>query len=222
MYGYRRGDIGLLRLFLPNELHTVFRAINKMEKSLRDLIARAPSEYFRGVYVEGAVSATRANVLAPGAIGAYTGGSTYNPAQVMRDQSVRSSTKMIDDLLSHVKDKSKVEMPLVELRKLVELTKPNEAASERVWDPVAVAESISQYGTLHHLSTGYVYVDRDRGLKEDRRETQGILEGGEARLVPDDKLTVFMLRTKADRGAEPAWWPQIRFPKGQYAFAFAI
>lgn len=37
MYGYRRKDIGLLRLFLPPQLHTVFKAINKMEKALRDL-----------------------------------------------------------------------------------------------------------------------------------------------------------------------------------------
>lgn len=35
MYGYRRKDIGLLRLFLPPELHILFRAINKMEQGLR-------------------------------------------------------------------------------------------------------------------------------------------------------------------------------------------
>lgn len=39
MYGYRRKDLGLLRLFLPPELHMVFKAINKMERGLRDLIA---------------------------------------------------------------------------------------------------------------------------------------------------------------------------------------
>lgn len=64
MYGYRRKDIGLLRLFLPPELHIVFRAINKMERGLRDLIARRPSEEFRGVYLESGLSATRRNVLA--------------------------------------------------------------------------------------------------------------------------------------------------------------
>src|SRR6185312_13525948 len=32
MYGYRRKDIGLLRLWLPPELHQVFRAINEMER----------------------------------------------------------------------------------------------------------------------------------------------------------------------------------------------
>ncbi len=44
MYGYRKRDIGLLRLFLPQELHLVFKAINKMERGLRELNARQPTE----------------------------------------------------------------------------------------------------------------------------------------------------------------------------------
>ena len=193
-----------------------------MERGLRDLIAEAPGEDFRGVYVEGALNATRANVLAPGAIGAYTGGSIYNPAQVLREASVQASTKRIDEALAGVDDKRHIEMPIAQLRQLVELTKPDETASERVWNPIAVAESISQFSKLQKQDTGYLYIDRDRGLKENRRETQGILEGGETRRVPDDKLTLFLLRTKAEGRAHAAWWPQIRFPKGRYAFAFAI
>ena len=222
MYGYRRADIGLLRLFLPNELHTVFRAIHKMERGLRELIAQAPSEEFRGVYIEGALNATRTNVLAPGAIGVYTGGGTYNPAQVMRDASSESATQKLNKLLQSVGDKTHIRVPLKDLRQLVELTMPDPTASERVWDPIAVAESISQFSTLREQTEGYVYVDRDRGLKEARRETQGILTGGEADQVPDDRLTLFLLRTKAERGMNQAWWPQIRFPRGRYGFAFAI
>ena len=52
MYGYRRKDIGLLRLFLPPVLHRVFKAINKMERGLRELIERRPTEEFRGIYLE--------------------------------------------------------------------------------------------------------------------------------------------------------------------------
>lgn len=222
MYGYRKTDIGLLRLFLPRELHTVFRAIHKMERGLRDLIAQAPSEEFRGVYIEGPLNATRTNVLAPGAIGVYTGGGTYNPAQVIRDSSSRSSTEKLDKLLQPVKDKTYIRIPLKEIRRLVELTMPDQMASERVWDPIAVAESISQFATIRGQDEGYVYVDRDRGLKEARRETQGILTGGEADKVPDDRLTLFLLRTKAEGETSTAWWPQIRFPTGRYGFAFAI
>jgi hypothetical protein len=222
MYGYRRKDIGLLRLFLPRELHDVFKAINKMEMGLRDLIARAPSESFRGIYVGNGLSATRKNILAPGAIGVYSAGGTYNPAQVMRDNKIRESSEKIDSLLASCKNKTFADLSIETLEELVSLTSPDQAKSEHVWDPQAVSESLVQFAKLHGQSTGYVYVDRDRGLAADRRETQGILDSGEARNVPTDKIALFMLRTAAAAGQVSAWWPQIRFPDGRYAFAFAI
>lgn len=222
MYGYRRKDIGLLRLFLPTELHLVFKAINRMERGLRELIARRPSEEFRGVYLETGLSATRRNILAPGSIGVYSGGSIYNPAQVMRDGTVQMSTEKIDKRLAGFKDDHHAEVTIAELQTLIALTMPDQRESERVWDSIAVAESLAQFAKICQQSTGYVYVDRERGLKENRRETQGILEGGEAARVPDDKITLFLLRTKAERGKNAAWWPQIRFPDGRYAFAFAV
>lgn len=222
MYGYRRKDIGLLRLFLPPELHIVFKAINKMERGLRDLIARRPSEEFRGIYLENGVNATRRNVLAPGSIGVYSDGSIYNPAQVMRDESVKTFTDKIDKKLAGLRDNHHTEMPIADLQALIALTCPDQRESERVWDAVAVEESLAQFANLSQQSTGYIYVDRERGLIENRRETRGILEGGEAARVPDDKITLFLLRTKASRGKNAAWWPQIRFPDGRYAFAFAV
>jgi hypothetical protein len=222
MYGYRRKDIGLLRLFLPPELHTVFKAINKMEWGLRELIAQAPSEKFRGVYVEGELNATRRNVLAPGAIGVYSGGNIYNPAQIMRDETVTASTAKINTKLDGIEDKHYEELPMEDLRALIELTVPDERESERVWSRAAVAGSVRQFALLREQKTGYVYVDRERGLEAKRGETQGILTGGEAALVPNDKFTLFMLRTAPGRGKNAAWWPQIRFPKGRYAFAFAV
>ncbi|HJP93609.1 MAG TPA: Z1 domain-containing protein [Pyrinomonadaceae bacterium] len=222
MYGYRRADIGLLRLFLPNQLHTVFKAIHKMERGLRELIAQSPGEEFRGVYIEGKLNATRSNVLAPGAIGVYTGGSIYNPAQVKRDASSLVATNELDKLLADILNKKYARVPLARMRQIVELTRPDDTQSEKVWDPVAVAESISQFASLRKQTHGYVFVDRDRGLKEKRRETAGILSGGEDKLVPNDSVTLFLMRTTAERGTNSAWWPQIRFPVGNYGFAFAI
>lgn len=222
MYGYRRKDIGLLRLFLPQELHIVFQAINKMERGLRELIAQRPTEEFRGIYVESGLSATRKNILAPGSIGVYTGGGSYNPAQLMRDDTVKASTEKIDKKLAALGNKSYVEMPIEDMQALVNLTMPDQKQSERVWNQIAVGESLAQFAKLQQQPTGYVYVDRDRKLEENRRETRGILTGGEADRVPKDKITLFLLRTDAARGKNPAWWPQIRFPDGRYAFAFAV
>ncbi len=222
MYGYRRNDIGLLRLFLPRELHVVFKAINKMEKGLRDLIARNSSEEFRGVYVESGLSATRKNILAPGSIGAYSGGSNYNPAQILRDDSVKPFTEKIDKKVEAIADKGYMEMSIEDMQSLIGWTKPDDAASERVWNPVAIAESLGQFAKLHGEVTGYVYVDRNRDLDANRRETAGVLAGGEFMNVPVNKIVLYMLRTKPRPRKNAAWWPQIRFPDGRYAFAFAV
>jgi hypothetical protein len=163
MYGYRRKDIGLLRLFLPQQLHIVFRAINRMERGLRELIERNPSEEFRGVYVESSLSPTRKNILAPGAIGVYSAGSIYNPAQVLRDESIKETMTKIDEMLERIKPKDYIEMSVEDIRTLIELTKPDERESEQVWDSVAVGESLLQFSKLHQQKTGYVYVDRNRG-----------------------------------------------------------
>ena len=223
MYGYRRKDIGLLRLFLPPELHAVFKAINRMEKGLRDLISRNPDEEFRGVFVESGVRPTRKNILAPGSIGVYSGGSNYNPSQVLRDNTVISSTGKIDKKLERVRNKSAVQMSIEEIKALISLTQPDPTKSEHIWNQTAVAKSLGQFAKINKLKTGFVYVDRDRGLEERRRETQGILSGdGEYRSVPTDKIALFLLRTKAGKGKNASWWPQIRFPDGNYGFAFAV
>lgn len=222
MYGYRRKDMGLLRLWLPPELHQVFRAINEMERSLRTLIAERPSEEFRGVYLQRGLQPTRRNVLAPGAIGVYTGGGTYNPAQILRDETGAKNTPKLDKLLAAIANKQYVEFPISKIQELIRLVAPDASKSQRVWDQLAIAESLKQCADLLGHETGYVYVDRDRDLLSSRRETQGLLTGGEASVVPGNRVTVFMMRTEAHEKSQSVWWPQIRFPGGRYAFAFAI
>jgi hypothetical protein len=193
-----------------------------MEKGLRDLIAKKSHEEFRGVYVESGLSPTRKNVLAPGAVGVYAAGSNYNPAQVTRDAAVVEWTSKIDRKLADVPNKGVKEISIEEIEELVCLTRPDQNASEYVWNSVAVVSSLVQLKTLRRHRTGFVYVDRDRRLEESRRETQGILTGGEYDSVPSDRLALFMLRTKAGNGKNASWWPQVRFPDGPYAFAFAV
>lgn len=222
MYGYRRKDIGLLRLWLPPELHAVFSAINEMERSLRKLIAESPDEEFRGIYLRSGLQATRKNVLVPGAIGVYTGGSAYNPSQVVRDQSTVHNTDLLDQMLSEIGDKDHAELSIKDLQKIIGMTTPDPKQAEHVWDSVAISESLKQCSEIFEQSSGYVFVDRNRDLRESRRETQGILSGGEASLVPNDRVTIFMMRTKAYDDFQATWWPQVRFPSGRYALAFSI
>jgi hypothetical protein len=221
MYGYRRRDIGLLRLFLPEELHQVYRAINEMEKGLRALIARHPTEEFRGIYVESGINPTRRNVLAPGAIGIYSGGSSYNPAQIERTPAIEKFTSLIDAKVIAMGDKTFARVPLTVIVEILDLVRPSPKDAERIWNPIAISESVEHFEKISQHTHGYLYVDRDRDLVASRHETRGILTGGEAGKVPPDLVTLFLLRTTA-AGGQAAWWPQIRFPEGGYGFAFAL
>lgn len=222
MYGYRRKDIGLLRLFLPPQLHVVFRSIYSMEKSLRELIRNNPDQEFRGIFLEGRLKATRRTVLVPGAIGVYTGGGNYNPAQILRSPETAKATAKLDALLSTALDKSYVEMPIPVMQELIELILPDPDAAEGTWNSEAVAGALEKYATIFKKTTGYVFVARKRDLRAVRRETAGVLAGGEGGLVPNDKPTLFMLRSDPYPGAEAAWWPQFRLPNGNYGFAFSV
>lgn len=222
MYGYRRRDIGLLRLWLPPELHTVFSAINEMERSLRRLISENPDEEFRGIYLKSGLKATRGNVLVPGAVGVYTGGGNYTPAQIVRGPTSNKATQEIDRMLTAVPNKGHVSLSISEMQRLILLTMPDPEFSQHVWNTDAIAESLKQCAEIMKQDSGYVYVDRDRDLREARRESQGVLSGGEVSLVPKDRPTLFLMRTKAHGKNSAAWWPQIRFPSGRYALAFSI
>ena len=222
MYGYRRRDIGILRLFLPPELHKVFIAINSMERSLRELIAVQANEDFRGLYVEGNLKPTRKSVLVPGAVGVYTAGASYNPAQIRRCEGDSKNLQKIDQMLAHIDSQKSSEMSVSDMKSLLQMIVPDELEMEHVWDSMAIAECIEQCANIIGSQFGVVYVDRDRDLVERRRETQGILTGGEVSRVRSDLPSIFMIRTAAKPGRPAAWWPQVRFPAGRYAFAFAI
>jgi hypothetical protein len=66
-------------------------------------------------------------------------------------------------------------------------------------------------------------VKRNRELKAERQERQGIISGGEGRLAPTDAPTLFMYRANPnDDGETATWWPQLRFPEGNYVLAFSF
>jgi hypothetical protein len=172
----------------------------------------------------GRVTATRKNILAPGSIGVYSAGGNYNPAQVIREDSVKSYTDRINRKVADIRPKGYKEMSIDEMKALILLTRPDDSQAERVWNSLAITETLDQFAKLRNQSTGYVYVDIDRDLAENRRETAGILTGGEYATVPSDKVALYLLRTRAKpgSGSYASWWPQIRFPAGRYAFAFAV
>jgi hypothetical protein len=222
MYGYRRRDIGVTRLFLPRVLAENFRSVHAMDDALRHLIDSQPDGRFEGLFLRGQVAATRKNVV-PGAIGMYVAGRSVNLRLPLR-KGVAAQTAALDKALAAHPGLTPAVAQITHA-KVVELLKhvkvdPSEGAY--LWNVGAIEAALTQLEKITGNDQAYLVVRRDRDLKQSRAETQGILSGGEDALAPKDRVTLFMYRLKRAGAQEEAWWAQIRFPNGGYAFAFAL
>jgi len=224
MYGYRKNEIGVTRLFLPQKLAEHFRIIHQMEDALRELVSKHPKGKFEGIYISPPLRATRRNVLDPNSIGLYVAGRSYNPAYPLRLESVRKNTEWIDGNLSDFNDKAKGEETTIDfLIELLEKCRPDPEYEIELWDQKTLIVALEKLKSLRG-SKAYIVVRKSRDLREPRRETQGILSGGEESLAPKDAPTLFMYRQNEIPGKKEiaVWWPQLRFPEGNYALAFSF
>jgi hypothetical protein len=222
MYGYRQKDLGVTRLFLPERLTEHFKSIHEMEKSLRDLLHNRDT--FEGLYISGAWAATRSNVLDPNTIGYYVEGSSYNPRKPLRAAAASKTTNWLNGELSKVKDAPPfvtITWPrIMELIEKIELD-PKEGA--QLWDLKAIRTALEVLAKKNKTDKAYLVVKRNRGLEAVRTESHGIIQSAEAALAPTDAPTLFMYRANATPNGEvEVWWPQLRFPDGEYVMAFSF
>lgn len=222
MYGYRRKDIGVTRLFLPKVIAENFRSIHQMDDALRHLIDTQPGGRFEGLFLRGRVAATRANVV-PDAVGMYVAGRSINPRYPLR-KGVSAQTRAIDKLLGkHAGSAPPVAtIKHAELLDLLKNIKIDPTDGAYLWNLDAIVAALTQLEKIFGSDEAYLVVRRDRDLQQSRAETQGFLSGGEDALAPKDRVTLFMYRLKKSGAKEEAWWAQLRFPGGNYAFAFPL
>jgi hypothetical protein len=222
MYGYRHKDLGVTRLFLPPRLAAHFKSIHEMEKSLRELLK--DRDTFEGLFISGAWTATRNNVLDPNTIGYYVGGSSYNPRKPLRTAAATPTTTWINQELLKTKDAPPYTTITVkrvqELLKKIEVD-PKEGA--QLWDLKAIDAALAVLTTRNQNDKAYLVIKRGRDLKAVRTERHGIIQSSEAILAPTDAPTLFMYRANATPDGEAeVWWPQLRFPVGNYVLAFSF
>jgi hypothetical protein len=222
MYGYRHKDLGVTRLFLPPRLAAHFKSIHEMEKSLRELLK--DRDTFEGLFISGSWTATRSNVLDPNTIGYYVGGSSYNPRKPLRTAAAIPTTDWINQELLKTKDAPPY--TTITVKRILELVKkieldPKEGA--QLWDLKAIDAALEVLTARHKSDKAYLVIRRDRDLKAVRTERHGIIQSSEAILAPTDAPTLFMYRANATPDGEAeVWWPQLRFPVGNYVLAFSF
>jgi hypothetical protein len=223
MYGYRHRDVGVTRLFLPQRLADHFTSIHQMETALRDLLLKFPDGHFEGIYVSGAWQPTRRNVLDPNSMGFYVAGASYNPTYPLRTQASKKNTAWLDAHLASIEDDKPFQTTTID--RVIELlgkcdSDPQYAS--QLWNADAIRAALEICKTMRG-NRAYLVVRRGRRLTQPRRETQGILAGGEEALAPRDAVTLFLFRQEATPSDEAAvWWPQLRFSDGTYVLAFSF
>ena len=231
MYGYRTKDLGVTRLFLPERLAEHFRLIHQMESALRDLVKKYPKGKFEGLYISSPLQATRRNVLDPNSIGYYVAGRMYNPTYPLRTQQALAHTKSLDAKLASYDGTSSGQAVTIDL--LIELLhecKANPEYGVELWEMKTITVALEKLkalkkpdGNLQYGNKAYLIVRRGRKLETARRETQGIHNSGEEALAPTDAPALFMYRQDAtSKGEVEVWWPQLRFPDGNYVMAFSF
>jgi hypothetical protein len=223
MYGYRERDIGVTRLFLPERLADHFRLIHQMESALRDLVQKYPDGKFEGIYISSPLQATRRNVLDPNSIGLYIAGGSYNPAYPLRTPEMQKRTEWLDEHLAQYADNSIGQETTIDfIIELLERCDPDPKYGIDLWNKKTIIAALETIRTIQVYDKAYIVIRRGRKLKEARRETRGILTGGEESLAPRDAPTLFMYRQDAYDGEIEIWWPQLRFPEGNYVLAFSF
>lgn len=223
MYGYRQDDLGVTRLFLPDRLAEHFRLIHQMENALRELVKKYPEGKFEGIFISTPLRATRTNVLDPNSLGMYVAEGSYNPIYPLRDSSIATRTLALDSMLSSYTDEEQAyQLTVDDILKLLEECIADPRHEGELWNPKTITAALEKIKTIFG-DKAYIVVKRGRNLNTPRRETQGVHTGGELDLAPKDAPTLFMFRQNPNQNGESeVWWPQLRFPEGNYVLAFSF
>ncbi len=233
MYGYRKKDIGVTRLFLPQVLADRFQEIHEMESSLRNLLENVPDGAFEGLYMTGSWDATRANVTDPTVIESFPQNSSVNPRYPLRTVKSAADTAWLDKALEQVPNTdSPTSYTTITVDQAIELLKHvqvDQPSSPSLWDMRIIRTALDvlknkkdRDGKVVYGDKVHLVVKRGRDLKKPRSERAGIISGDEVQLAPKDAPTLFLYRMNKNGNELEVWWPQLRFPAGNYILAFSF
>lgn len=233
MYGYRKKDLGVTRLFLPQVLADRFQEIHEMESSLRNLLENIPDGIFEGLYMTGSWDATRRNVTDPSLIESFAQNSSINPRYPLRTAASVRATEWLDHRLRDVPDTDQVTpyttVTTAEALELLQHVNVDQASMPSLWDMRVIKAALEVLKSKKDRNDRLIYGDRvhlvvkrGRDLTKSRSERAGIISGGEEKLAPSDAPTLFLYRMNRHGKDLEAWWPQLRFPAGNYILAFSF
>lgn len=156
-------------------------------------------------------------------MGFYIAGGSYNPSYPLRSPAAKKNTSWLNSELNSIGDNDAYKVMTIDrILELLEKCEHDPVYGARLWNKETIRAALDICKQMRG-NKAYLVVRRGRKLTQARRETQGILAGGEEALAPRDAVTLFLYRQdETPRGEAEVWWPQLRFADGNYVLAFSF
>ncbi len=236
MFGYRQELLDVTRLFLPEHILEDFRAIHESDEGMRQVIDEDTGKIkLTPVWVGRTLRPTRANVLNPAAIGAFTPGSSIYPRDPLwKASEVKKHTEALDQLLSTFKgDDEDYEVDIDFLIEIISEMPSRSCGPMYVWEDERVKQAL-QAMKKQDIHKGILNVRR--GKKKDGLDLSNQIPrpwvSGFAQSQwlskPRQKYTdvpvlvvMYEKGKKQDRwDDQPLYLPTLILPKNKFVFMF--
>jgi len=236
MFGYRQELLDVTRLFLPEHILDDFRAIHESDEGMREVIDEDTGKIkLTPVWVGRKLRPTRANVLNPAAIGAFTPGSSIYPRDPLwKASEVKKHTEALDKLLS--KFQGEDEYHPVDIDSLIEIISemPSRSCSGYVWEDERVKQAL-QAMRVEGIHKGILNVRRGKssdGLRLTNQTIRPWQGSGFAQSqwlskpkqkYPDVPVLVVMYQKGEKQNSwdnQPLYLPTLILPKSKFVFMF--
>ena len=226
MYGYRAGDLDVIRIYTPRDMAARFRFLDESDTALRELVRTGQYQEIEPIFADRSMRITRANVLA-GDVGYYVAGRVYSPQfPKYLPVDVQGPTAKLDRLLNPYNRDNVTHCPAerVDIDFLIQLLGNTHSYSDQggLWDDERVAAALQTIRDRFE-NTGYLVVRRGRELSkpDGRLRDPGTPQDRPLRVAA--RPTLWMYRQNGTGWAgTPFWVPRLQFPDGRYAVGFNL
>lgn len=223
MYGYRKFDLPVSRIFLPDELASRFRDITVSENELREWLSLLPRATFDPLLIGKGMLPTRKEVLNPNTVGCYVPGRAYTPGPSpfvgFKDVQLTEHLDRILGIPARGRPSLSAETVDYVLAILSYIQTPPGGTGR--WEDRRIRAALRVLGGLYS-NTAYVAVFAGRDLRPN--EKPNVADSDDLNLVPRDFPALLMFRQngRVSRGwaGVPFWIPVVRFPEGRYPVSF--
>ena len=242
MFGYRQYLMDVTRLFVPARIRADFGRIHDSDEGMRNAIGDVSDGNVRvtPVWVGARLVPTRANVLNPMAIGAFTPGrSIFPPNPNWRRNEVAAHTRALDKLLREYKEKGDDEaIYKVPIDFLIDVVKhmPSTPLPDKTytWEDERVQRALAAMkAPPWNLTHGFLNVrtNRGRGLELSRQKSppfkafasSGWINRAKEKNSNAPTLIVMYQRgdKKQDWDDQPLYLPVLVLPQGKFVIMFS-